>query len=336
MNHPTLLSRRHTLFALSAAALGLGGCATRPAASPKVNALFAGQVTDQGFMQSGYEGFVQAQKAFGQTGRYIDKVPPRKELLEAALRELAGGGAGLVIAHGGQNNAAAQQVASEFPDVRFVVTQGNVKAANLSSYEVLQEQSAFLAGALAALTTRTGVVGHMSGIRVTPGLKGRAAFAAGVAATDPKVRLLTNFSGNQDDNALSRRIALAQMDAGADVIFTMLNAGRQGVTEACAERKTRQIGNVIDWTQRNPGVFIGSAMATVSKAVFAAARDHAEGRWQGGVLRQIGLEDPDAVRLALAPDVPATVRAGLERLRADVLAGKVHIPEQYTGPEFTV
>ncbi|GLS16374.1 BMP family protein [Hydrogenophaga electricum] len=334
MNEPHLLSRRHALIGFSATALGLGACATRPAPSP-VNALFAGQVNDQGFMQSGYEGFVQAQKAFGLSGRYIDKVAPRKELLEAALRDLAGGAAGLVIAHGGQNNAAAQQVASEFPNVRFVVTQGNVKAANLSSYEVLQEQSAFLAGALAALTTRTGVVGHMSGIRVTPGLKGRAAFAAGVAATDPKVKLLTNFSGNQDDNALSKRIALAQMDAGADVIFTMLNAGRQGVTDACAERQTRQIGNVIDWTQRNPGVFIGSAMATVSKAVFAAARDHAEGRWQGGVLRQIGLEDPEAVRLALAPDVAAPVRAALESVRRDIAAGKVRIPEQYTGPEFT-
>jgi basic membrane protein A len=259
-----------------------------------------------------------------------------KERLETALRELARSGAGLVIAHGGQNNAAAQQVAGEFPAVRFVVTQGNVKGANLSSYEVLQEQSAYLAGALAALTTRTGVVGHMSGIRVTPGLKGRAAFAAGVAATDPKVRLLTNFSGNQDDNALSRRIALAQMDAGADVIFTMLNAGRQGVTDACLERRTRQIGNVVDWTARQPAVFVGSAVANVSKAVFAAVQDHAQGRWQPGVVRQIGLEDPEAVRLTLSADVAAPVRERLDRLRDAVARGEVRVPDRYDGPEFSV
>ena len=52
---------------------------------------------------------------------------------------------------------------------------------NLASYEVLQEQSAYLGGVLAALTTRTGVVGHMSGIRVRPGLKGRAEAVAGLA-----------------------------------------------------------------------------------------------------------------------------------------------------------
>ncbi len=329
----TPISRRHAVLSLSATALGLGACAT-PAPAPRIAALFAGQVNDRGFMQAGYEGFLQARQSLGLEGTYIDQVAPTKELLEGALRKLAASGASLVIAHGGQNNAAAVQVASEFPAVRFVVTQGNVKGANLSSYEVLQEQSAYLAGALAALTTRTGVVGHMSGIRVTPGLKGRAAYAAGVAATDSKVKLLTNFSGNQDDNALSRRIALAEMDAGADVIFTMLNAGRQGVIDACAERRTRQIGNVIDWTQRDPVVFVGSAMASVGMAVFAAAQDLARGRWQGGVVRQIGLEDPSAVRLALAPDVPAAVRERLAALSADIGSRRLHVRTSYEGPEF--
>jgi basic membrane protein A and related proteins len=334
MNNDTDPVRRSLLLGL-ASALGLGACATaRPPG--RVAALFAGQVTDQGFMQSGYEGFVRARQSLGLEGTHIDKVPPAKERLEAALRELARSGAGLVVAHGGQNNAAAQQVSSEFPAVHFVVTQGNVKGANLASYEVLQEQSAYLAGALAAMTTRTGVVGHMSGIRVTPGLKGRAAFAAGVAATDPKVRLLTNFSGNQDDNTLSRRIAVAQMDAGADVIFTMLNAGRQGVIDACLERKTRQIGNVVDWTARQPAVFVGSAVANVSKAMFAAIEDHAQGRWQPGVIRQIGLEDPEAVRLTLSADVAQTVRERLERLREAVAGGSVKVPDSYNGPEFSV
>jgi len=326
-------TRRHVVLGM-ASVLGLGACATgrQPA---RIAALFAGKITDQGFMQSGYEGFEEAKKRLGLEGTYIDSIPPVKEPLQAALRELARSGAGLVVAHGGQNNAAAQQVASEFPDVRFVVTQGNVRGANLSSYEVLQEQSAYLAGALAALTTRTGVVGHMSGIRVTPGLKGRAAFAAGVAATDSKVRLLTNFSGNQDDNVLSRRIALAQMDAGADVIFTMLNAGRHGVTEACRERRARQIGNVVDWTVRDPSVFIGSAVANVSKAVFAAFKDYVDGLWQPGVVRQIGLNDQEAVRLTLSADVDSTIRERLNGLREGILAGSIKVPDSYNGPEFS-
>lgn len=330
------LTRRQAIMALSGSMLGLSACAGPTHRPQRIGALFAGQVNDGGFMQSGYDGFLQAQQRLGLSGQYIDKVAPKKELLEAALRELASSGPSMVIAHGGQNNGAAAQVASEFPDVRFVVTQGNVKAANLSSYVVLQEHSAYLAGALAALSTRSGVVGHMSGIRVAPGLRGRAAFAAGVAAIDSRIRLLSNFSGNQDDNALSKRIALAEMDAGADVIFTMLNAGRQGVTDACIERKTRQIGNVIDWTQRDPVVFIGSAMAVVSKAVFNAAQDLTQGRWQGGVVREIGLDDAEAVRLAMAPDVPQSVRERLAALTDDIRQGRIQITDRYDGPEFSI
>lgn len=154
-------------------------------------------------------------------------------------------------------------------------------------------------------------------------------------ATDAKVKLLTNFSGHQDDNALSKRIALAEIDAGADVIFTMLNAGRQGAIEACAERQKRQIGNVVDWTERNPTVFVGSAMASVSKAVLTAAQDFAQGRWKGGVVRQIGLEDPTAVRLALAPDVPADVRMRIDALLKEIASGARPVPTQYDGPEFS-
>lgn len=49
------------------------------------------------------------------------------------------------------------------------------------------------------------------------------------------------------------------MAAGADVIFTMLNSGRDGVTQACREAGARQIGNVIDWTTVDPQVFVASA-----------------------------------------------------------------------------
>lgn len=335
MTYP--FNRRHVLQALLA--LGVAGCASTPTRNPapvSIAALYAGQVNDRGFMQSGYEGLMQAKATLGVSARYIDDIEPKKDLLTAALRQLARAGPRMVIAHGGQNNAAAQLVAPEFPAVHFVVTQGDVIGANLSSYDVLQEESAWLAGALAGLSTRTGVVGHMSGIRVTPGLKGRAAFADGLKTANPKARLLTTFSGNQDDNALSRRIALAQIDAGADIIFTMLNAGRQGVTDACRSRKARQIGNIIDWTQIDPDVFMASAIADVSKGVLMAAQDEVDGRWKPGVIRKLGLANAAAVRLAMAADVPAAMHQQIEQYAQAIIARKIIVPPIYTGPEFTL
>ena len=332
------VSRRR--FTRAAAALcavpWIAACAsgTRAAKPLSVGALFAGRIDDRGFMESGWRGLERARTELGVQTTLIDGVEPKKELLAAALAKLAGSGVDMVVAHGGQNNEACAEVAARFPQVKFVVTQGAVTSANLASYDVLQEESAYLAGVLAARTTRTGIVGHMSGIRVRPGLKGRAAYAAGVRATNPQVRLLTNFSGNQDDNPLSRRVALAQIAAGADVIFTMLNAGRDGVTQACRERNARQIGNVIDWVQVDPGVFLASAVADVGVGVFQAVRDLRAGTFPAATIRKIGLDHPQAVRLTMSPNTPADVRAQVEKVAADIGSGRVSVPEAYDGPEF--
>ena len=326
--------RRLHQWAGALALLGLQPLARAAGAPLSVAGLFAGRIDDRGFMEAGWRGLEKARAELGVTIRHLDGVQPKKELLVAALEQLVQLGADLIVAHGGQNNEAAAEVALRFPQQKIVVTQGSVTGPNLASYEVLQEQSAYLGGVLAALTTRTGVVGHMSGIRVRPGLKGRAGFAAGVHDTNPNVRLLTNFSGQQDDNPLSKRIALAQMAAGADVIFTMLNAGRNGVTEACQEKGTRQIGNVIDWVKVDPKVFIASAIADVSIGVFKAVSDLRDGQFKGGVVHKVGLSDPAAVRLTTAPDVPASVIERVARAAADIQSGRVQVPEAYDGPEF--
>ncbi len=302
----------------------------------KAAALFAGRVDDGGFMESGYRAFLRARDELGFAIRSIDGIPPVQEHLLAALRELGRSGAPLVIAHGGQNNEAGKSFAAEFPTTKIVVTQGNVFGGNLASYDVLQEQSAWLAGAAAGMLTRTQVVGHISGIRVVPGLKGRAAFAAGLKATNPGAKLLTTFCGTQDDVQVARRVALAEIDAGADVIFTMLNAGMRGAVEACRARGIRQIGNVVDWVAIAPDVFIGSAFADVGIGVFRACRDFKEGKWPGDAIIRIGLEDAAAVRLVLAADVPRQVRTAIDELCGRIAADAIKVDEKYDGPEFDV
>lgn len=329
---------RRSLCLATLPALWLAGCSapagpSRPA-TLKVGALFAGKRDDRGFMEAGWRGLEQARTELGVDTRFIDNIPPQKAALAQALEQLARDGAQLVIAHGGQNNEACEEVAQRFAQTRFVVTQGSVTGHNLASYEVLQEESAYLAGMLAALTTRTGVVGHMSGIRVRPGLKGRAAYAAGVRDANPAVRLLTNFSGHQDDNALSYKVAMAQAAQGADVIFTMLNAGREGVTQVCRAQKIRQIGNVVDWVATHPDVFAGSAMANVGMGVYQAVKDTQNlGAPRAGI-QEIGLSFPGAVQLSMAADIPAAVRQQIEKARLAIIAGTLKVPQAYTGPEF--
>ena len=328
-----LIDRRLALSLIGAAALSQRADTAEPV---RIAALFAGRIDDGGFMQAGFGGLKLAEERLGAKIAYVQGIAPQLEPLVKAMRELAANKPDIVIAHGGQNNDAAKVVAKDFPDTRFVVTQGNATATNLASYEVLQELSAYLAGVLAALSTKSGVVAHLSGIKFASTLKARAAYANGITETNPKIKLLTGFTGSMDDPAVAKRATLAMADAGADIVFTMLNAARGGAIEACREKRVQQIGNVVDWTTRVPDVFIGSAIADAGLAVFSAAREIVDGSFKPGIVRPIGLEDPEAVRLALSRRVSDDLRGKIVAESIDVFSDPTMVSTDWSGAEFSI
>ena len=222
---------------------------------------------------------------------------------------------------GGQGNIATPEVAAAYPEKLFAIIQGQTTGPNLASYDVRQEESAFLAGVLAAKLTNTRIVGHLSGHRVPPGLKGRAAFVAGVAHFDPAVRVLTGFCGTQDDSNITRDWAAAEIAAGADILFTMPNDG------------ARQIGNALDWVTVDPDVFVASAIARIDLGVKRAIADMAANLTPKDIV-EFGLAEGDFVSLSLAPDVPAAVAKQVAEVADAIRSGRIVIPQSYDGPEF--
>ncbi|MFE0841397.1 BMP family ABC transporter substrate-binding protein, partial [Achromobacter insolitus] len=141
------------------------------------------------------------------------------------LAQLCATGPDLVILHGGQGDEPVAAVAPRYPRTQFAITQGHHSAANVASYEILQEHSAFLAGVLAGLRAGNGRAAHLSGERVRPGLKGRAAYADGVrrvTGQDP----LAAFCGNQHDPALGAAWTRARGARAAPVRVALLDGGR--------------------------------------------------------------------------------------------------------------
>jgi basic membrane protein A len=293
----------------------------------RVVAVFFGRPGAGSFNAAGVAGLARAAERFGITSETVwEPVPGRRaETLAAAASR-----ADLVIAHGGQGEAGVLEVAPRFPRVAFAVTQGRIAGPNVACFEVLQEQSAFLAGALAGWWMRQGTAAHLSGERVPPGLRGRAGFAAGLLHARPAARLLTGFCGDQHDPALAAHWTAAQAAAGAEVQFQMLDGGRRGAIGACREAGIRAIGNVRDWTVEEE-VFLASAVAENGIAVETAVAAFRDGRFED---RRIGLEAPQAVRLTLARDVTPHLAARMERLRAAMLDGRVEVPDHWTGKEW--
>lgn len=287
-----------------------------------------------GFNEAAVQGAERAARA-GQA-LHVEWVAASEPAARAErLAQLCNGNPDLVIVHGGQGDAPVAEVAPHFPRTQFAITQGAHTASNVASYEILQEHSAFLAGILAGLRAADGRAAHLSGERVRPGLKGRAAFADGVrriAGQDP----LTGFCGNQHDPELGAAWTRALAAQDARVLFAMMDGGRDGVTRACREAGIWQIGNVLDWVARDPEVYLASALADSGLCVERAAADHAAGALAVGRITRFGLEAEAALRLVLGAQVGAEERRTLDDWSSRLASGDFEIAGHYDGEEFAV
>jgi basic membrane protein A len=300
----------------------------------KIAVFFVGEVEEAGFNACALAG-AQSASADGLADvTVISGVAYDQPEIRGRMADTLAEHDGLVFV-GGQGNIATPEFAAIFPEKRFAIVQGNKTGANLASYDVRQEESAFLAGCLAARLTQTGTVAHLSGHRVPPGLKGRAAFAAGVAHANPSVALLTGFCGTQDDSSVTYRWASAQIAAKADILFTMLNGARSGAVRACREMGVRQIGNAVDWVALMPDVFVASAIARINTGVYRAIDDMVQGKVPEHIV-EFGLADGDFVGLCLGPGVPDEVSAEIDGFAEGIRTGLVSVPTEYAGAEFNL
>jgi basic membrane protein A len=301
---------------------------------PRVAALLFGAPGAGSFVSAGERGLERAAAELGLSIDIRHCPDTAAESRLRLLREIVGANPDLIVVHGGQGEALVAALAPESRRVCFAVSQGSIVGENVASYEVRLEESAFLAGAFAGRFSRSGVAGHLSGERVRPGLKGRAAFAGGLRHALPEARLLTSFCGEQHDASLAERYASAQMAAGADIVFTMLGTGRQGVIAACRAHRAKQIGDGVDWCAIAPDVFIASALADVSWGPYQAITDFAAGRFRAGDHATVGLERPDLCGLATSPEAPGSLRSFVAEVRSGIVDGALRIPDDWSGTDF--
>ena len=301
----------------------------------EVAMLLPGSIDDGGFMEAGYDGLQAIEAELGAETTYTEGGPGRDGAADGSARKVSGR-----RPRSDHRSRGAERRGRGCRGTGVLGDQVRSNPGRRHWGEPLELRGAPGTVDLPRrgrrwLLTESGVVGHISGIRVPPGLKGRAAYADGLEHTNPAAELLTTFAGDQDDPELARRVTEARIEAGPDPIFTMLNAGRQGAIEAARSHEDVALfGNVGEWYPEYPDVFVGSAIADVSIAALRAAHDVANGEFQSGTVVEIGLENPDAVRLSLAPPVPETVRKRTDALSRKIVGGDIEVETAYDGPEF--
>ena len=316
--------RRQLVAALTLSTLALGAA---QAADPlSVGVLLPGSRSDKGWMESGYDGLVAVQKRLGDKIKVqmIENISNAD--MEQALTTLAQKNK-LVIGIGGQTQAALMKVAKRFPKANFAIIGGNRDESlpNVSGYDVKQAQIAYVVGAAAAMMSKTGVLSYVGGLEIPPIVNTGTEFGNGAKSINPKIKVLTNYTGDFDDVAKSKEATLAAIAQSADIHYHILNLGLRGMEQAAKEKGTHIIGSYTDRCGTDP-LYIGYSITGVGYLTEYAIEQSVAGTWKAGY-KPFGLAmGPQASGIAVCGATPE-MKKKLEAIQKDILDGKIKVLE---------
>ncbi|MBW6472509.1 MAG: BMP family ABC transporter substrate-binding protein [Anaerolineaceae bacterium] len=321
----------------------LVGCAPSSQApeTEKVVYLINGALGDQSFYDSGQMGMEKIKSEYGVEIRTIETNFDAGQYEPALQAAVDYADVIFVISYGFEDQLMAY--ADKNPDKIFVnldtVVQNEKNT--ITSVDFIEEESAYLAGVVAGLTTLEtslpGVnpgklIGAVGG-DVDPVIQAFIfAYTNGAKSIDPEIQVETKYLGSWDDTAKGKQAALQLYDMGADVVFQIAAAAGIGVLQAAGERGLYAIG--VDTNQNDivPGHVVASDIKDVGKAIYEVFKTIKDGTYQPGAVLQYGLASGgvDIDMTAQVQVLPQAIQDQVLAVRQQIIDGTLKV-EIYTG-----
>jgi basic membrane protein A and related proteins len=299
---------------------------------------------DDPFNHGAYLGLERAVRELGIRGRVLTPAP--KEGYVPSLSLLARQKYDLVIGFGFfaerlgvlPGVAAVDRVATEFSETRFATIDFvhddlAHRPKNVVGLVFREEQAGYLAGHLAALvlTLSPGeeVISSVGGQRVPAVERFIAGYQAGARGANPRVTTLNSYTDSFLDPVKGRSVALSQIAKGSRVVFQVAAACGLGALEAAKERGIWGIGVDVDQSHLGRHI-LTSAVKRLDVAVFDTIEELARGTLETGRTSRFSLENRGVGLGTISAAVPRSLKAEIEDVRAEIVAGKIPIASSVT------
>ncbi len=243
----------YLLTALMAATLILAGGAFQPAISAdtiKVAAVFETPI-EEPWVNQIHVALLKAKKEMGIEYTWSESV--KSADFARVMREYAEKGYQLITGDSFGAERIARRVARDYPKTAFVFGSGIGPAEpNFGVFDNWIHEPAYLSGMIAGKMTKSNIIGVVAAMPIPEVNRLSNAFYAGAKEVNPQVVCKFSFIGSFFDPPKAKEAALAQIEAGADVLY----AERFGVIEACVEKKVLAISNMSDQSELGPETVI--------------------------------------------------------------------------------
>ena len=146
---------------------------------------------DKSFNSSAYEGATRAKNKLGILLKYVEA--PDDNAFEPMLRAFALRDFDLIIGIGFAQKEAIQKVAAQFPNRHFAIVDSQVEAPNVRSLMFQEHEGAYVIGAIAALTSKTGKIGFVGGMDIPLIRRFEMGYEAGAKKINPQIAVIANL-----------------------------------------------------------------------------------------------------------------------------------------------
>lgn len=237
-------------------------------------------IADGGWNSSCYQAMVDAAAKNGFKTAYSENVAQTDYV--SMFREYANLGFDIIFAPGNEFTDAVVEVAPDYPNVSFVLLNGEISdISNITSVLPDNYQHGLLAGVLAALQTKTGSVGFVGGMEITSNVNSEEGFKAGVALINPDVKISSVYAGSFNDTAKGKEIASSMVStSNVDVIFGVASAVDLGVREGLSEYENRwNIAQPAELLSTDPEIILTSLIINYDTFLELAMQDVKNGNF---------------------------------------------------------
>jgi basic membrane protein A len=293
----------------------------------KVALVLPGSASDKGFNQLAYEALGDLQQKFGAETAYTEMTPVPEFV--KAFEDYASAGYDIVIGQGFEFGEIAQEVAPDYPDTIFLVTNNNdLSGPNMQGLQPASQQAAYLAGVVAGMASDSGKVGGIAGFEFPVIVAQMEAFRLGAQSVDPNIDVTITYLGTFDDVEKAKETARAMISGGVDVVYHIADAAGVGVIQAAGEEGVYAIGWGADQYDIAPQAVITSQIVDQRVMIVEAVGDIVDGNFTGQQ-RFFGLDTPV---LGLAPiravddTLAAEIQTRIDDVKAQIMDGSLEVP----------
>src|SRR5258707_9042403 len=238
-----------------------------------------------------------------------DVEPGNPTSIEPAMRAFAERGYDLIIGVGFAQAPIMEQVAKDYPNIHFAIIDGVSNVPNVASLVFKEHEGSYLVGILAAKATKTNTLGFLGGMDIGLIHRFEKGYEEGARSVNPNVKIIDNYVGVTDgawnNPGKGKELSLAQIDKGADVIFTAAGNSGLGAFDAVEQYGKDANGQAnkfvigVDSNQNGvkPGFVLTSMVKRVDNAVYDVVKEVLDGKFEGG-FHAFGL-DKDGVAYAM-------------------------------------